>query len=287
MNIRPQASVNRSVSASLPGSVIVALALSFGLAASGANADQPPPSFAADACGYTRGATGCTANDTNDMSVTLDPAFAGTDPTSCTAGDDVTIHLKATVGTTASGRYNLGLLFSKDGKSPIANPATTGATSCAAFTLPSPPFPELDAVPNSCGDQSSVSAHSFTTGPVTVKCVAGPGGKLGIPYVGLWNNQTAACSGVTDLVAGTSSKCTYNVQTVDITVVTPECDKAGGVKCLPVTRSLTLKKAWVNGKIDDSISVTTTGLANWPSPRNPDSSPMCIGLRTAARTRPG
>lgn len=25
----------------------------------------------------------------------------------------------------------------------------------------------------------------------------------------------------------------------------------------------------------------------WPSPRNPDSSPMCIGLRTAARTRPG
>ena len=195
MNNRLLASVNRFLSASL--------AILLGALASGVNAAQPSPPFAADACGYTRGATGCTANDTNDMSVTLDPAFAGTDPTSCTAGDDVTIHLKATVGTTASARYNLGILFSKDGKSPVDNPGTTGSASCAAFTLPSPPFPELDDVPNSCGDQSSVSAHSFTTGAVTVKCVAGPGGKLGIPYVGLWNNQTAACSGVTDLVAGT------------------------------------------------------------------------------------
>ena len=242
MNIRPEASVNRFLSASPIKSALAALAIVSGLAGPGAYAAQPDPPFAADDCGYTRGATGCTANDTNDMSVVLDPAFAGTDPTSCNAGDDVTIHLKATVGTTATSRYNLGILFAKDGKSPIDNPATTGAASCAVFTLPSPPFPELDTVPNSCGDQSSVSAHSFTTGPVTVKCVAGPGGKLSIPYVGLWNNQTAACSGVTDLVAGTSSKCTYNVQTVEVTVVTQECDKAGGLaKCLPVTRGLTLK----------------------------------------------
>ena len=255
MNDRPRANVNRLLSASL---VVVLGAF----VSAGADAAQPTPPFPADACGYTRGATGCTANDTNDMSVVLDPAFAGTDPTSCNAGDDVTIHLIATVGTTATARYNLGILFAKDGKSPIDNPATTGATSCSAFTLPSPPFPELDTVPNSCGDQSSAAAHSFTTGAITVKCVAGPGGKLSIPYVGLWNNQTAACGGVTDLVAGTSSKCTYNVQTVDVTVVTPECDKAGGLKCLPVTRSLTLKKVWVNAKVDDAISVTTTGLAS-------------------------
>ena len=222
MNDRPRANVNRLLSASL---VVVLGAF----VSAGADAAQPTPPFPADACGYTRGATGCTANDTNDMSVVLDPAFAGTDPTSCNAGDDVTIHLIATVGTTATARYNLGILFAKDGKSPIDNPATTGATSCSAFTLPSPPFPELDTVPNSCGDQSSAAAHSFTTGAITVKCVAGPGGKLSIPYVGLWNNQTAACGGVTDLVAGTSSKCTYNVQTVDVTVVTPECDKAGGL----------------------------------------------------------
>jgi hypothetical protein len=213
--------VNRFLSASPIKSALAALAIVSGLAVPGAYAAQPVPPFAADDCGYTRGATGCTANDTNDMSITLDPLFAGADPTSCNAGDNVTIHLKVTVGTTATERYNLGFLFSKDGKSPIDDPATTGATSCSAFTLPSPPFPELDTTPNSCGDQSSVSSNSFTTGAITVKCIAGAGGKLLIPYVGLWNNQTAACSGVTDLVAGTSSKCTYNQQTVNIDVVTP------------------------------------------------------------------
>ena len=213
MKNRPLANVNRLLSASL--------ALLLGAAVPGAHAAQPSPPFAADACGYVRGATGCTANDTNDMSITLDPLFAGSDPTSCNAGDNVTIHLKVTVGTTATERYNLGFLFSKDGKNPIVDPATTGASSCSAFTLPSPPFPELDTPPNSCGDQSSASSNSFTTGSITVKCVAGAGGKLLIPYVGLWNNQTAACSGVTDLVAGTSSKCTYNQQTVNVDVVTP------------------------------------------------------------------
>jgi hypothetical protein len=225
-----------------------ALALAAWALAGAASAAQPSPPFAADACGFLRGATGCTANDTNDISIVLDPAFAGSDPVSCNAGDDVTIHLKVTIGTTATERYNLGILFSKDGKNPMVDPATTGAQTCSAFTLPSPPFPELDTPANTCGDQSSASSNFFTTGSVTVKCVAGAGNKLSIPYVGLWNNQTAACSGVTDLVAGTSSKCTSNVQTVNVDVVTP--------------RKLTLKKTWVNAKVNDAITVTTTGLTN-------------------------
>ena len=135
MNIRPEASVNRFLSASPIKSALAALAIVSGLAGPGAYAAQPDPPFAADDCGYTRGATGCTANDTNDMSITLDPLFAGADPTSCNAGDNVTIHLKVTVGTTATERYNLGFLFSKDGKSPIDDPATTGATSCVSLPI--------------------------------------------------------------------------------------------------------------------------------------------------------
>jgi hypothetical protein len=197
------------------GFALAAMALSVAVGAA-----QPHAAVRGGRLRLRRGATGCTANDTNDISVVLDPFFAGTDPTSCNAGDNVTVHLKVTIGTTATERYNLGILFAKDGKNPQLDPATTGAQSCSAFTLPSPPFPELDTPANTCGDQSSVSSGTFTTGSVTVKCIAGPGNKLSIPYVGLWNNQTAACSGVTDLVAGTSSKCTSNVQTVEVNVVT-------------------------------------------------------------------
>ena len=260
MNTPPLGNARRSLVSSLLVPLRGALALAAATVALAAGAAQPSPPFAADACGFTRGATGCTANDTNDISVVLDPLFAGVDPTSCNAGDNVTLHLQVTIGTTATQRYNLGILFAKDGKNPIQDPATTGAQTCSAFTLPSPPFPELDTVPNTCGDQSSNAPGTFTTGAITVKCI-GVGGVLNIPYVGLWNNQTAACSGVTDLVAGTSAKCTSNSQTVPITVV-EGCDKAGGMKCEPVLRKLTLKKTWTNAIVGDAITVTTTGLTN-------------------------
>ena len=167
MNNRPQASVTRSLTASLLGPALVALAILSSVPARDAAA------FDVDACGYVRGATGCTANDTGIVSIAMDPAFVGVDPTSCTAGSDVTVHLSVTVGTTANERYNIGVLFSKDGKDPTVNPATTGAQSCWAFAMPIPPFLNLDNTPNACGDLTSVaSPKSFTTGAI-VRCDGG------------------------------------------------------------------------------------------------------------------
>ena len=216
MNNRPQASVIRFLSASL--------VLLLGAFVAGANAAPPePPTFAADACGYVRGATGCTANDTGIVNIVMDPAFSGSDPTSCTAGTDVTLHLLVTVGTTATERYNIGVLFAKDGKDPTKDPLTTGAQTCYAYAMPIPPFLNLDNPANVCGDlTSAASPKQFQTGAITVPCIAGAGGNLVIPGVAMWDNQPGSCSGVTDLMAGTSSKCKVAVaQTVPVTVVTP------------------------------------------------------------------
>lgn len=116
MNDRPLANVNRLLSASL--------ALLMGAFVPGANAAQPSPPFAADACGYVRGATGCTAEDIDIVSLTLDNLQ--TNPTSCNAGETITIYVNVGIQSNATNRYNVGLLFAKDGatsRSPWTAPA--------------------------------------------------------------------------------------------------------------------------------------------------------------------
>ena len=61
----------RSFSASPIKSALAALAIVSGLAVPGAYAAQPTPPFDVDACGYVRGATGCTANDTGALAMAL------------------------------------------------------------------------------------------------------------------------------------------------------------------------------------------------------------------------
>ena len=61
----------RSFSASPIKSALAALAIVSGLAVPGAYAAQPTPPFAVDACGVPRGATGCTAEDIDIVSLSL------------------------------------------------------------------------------------------------------------------------------------------------------------------------------------------------------------------------
>ena len=78
-----------------------ALAVLIGLSAYPA---QEARAFAADACGFVRGATGCTANDTGIVTVTLDPNYAN--PTSCTAGSTITVQLNVEVDEYSEGGQN-------------------------------------------------------------------------------------------------------------------------------------------------------------------------------------
>ncbi|MCC7113192.1 MAG: hypothetical protein IT520_02290, partial [Burkholderiales bacterium] len=198
-------------------------AVAFALGLTGAPVAQA--AFGPEDCGVPRGATGCTANDTGIVSFALDPAFSGTDPTTCTVGNNVSFHLLVSVQTTANVRYDLGVLLSKDGKDPTVA-APTGAGACYVYAMPTT-SPFVGATPagdgDACGDlQASAGAAQFNAGLVTMPCIAGPGGLLQIQGVAMWDqNANTTCNGPTDLQAGTGSKCKLTTSTVPITVVTP------------------------------------------------------------------
>jgi len=225
MNNRPQASVTRFPSESLIKPALAALAIFAGLSAPGAFADPPPsPPFAVDACGIPRGATGCTAEDIDIVSLSL--TAGQPNPASCNAGDTITVWIDVGIQANAENRYNIGLLFAKDGGDLTIAPdgAGPGADTCNALMVPKTPAPFANLDSNTCGDTQSKGTGSFSGGAITVKCVAGPGGNLLIPAMSMWDQSagtSTSCSAVTDLMPGTSSKCKISNLTVPITVVTP------------------------------------------------------------------
>ncbi len=162
---------------------------------------------------------GCTAQD-----VSITGLRVVGDLSSCTGGTNISMDLEVSVNFAAPNRYDVGVFISNDGKDPQIKASNGGASSCSVAVLPnSSPFLNLDPGPwsgttDTCGDgNSSIGAGTgngiFYMTSVTVPCqtTAGAGGKLYIPFVVSWDNQSSpsgdTCTSNANPVPNTKSKC--------------------------------------------------------------------------------
>jgi len=205
--------------------------------------------FGAAECAASRfGADlGCTANDVSITGITV---VGGT--TSCTGGQTITLDLDASVQFASPNRWDIGIFISNDGKSPQLLPVNGGAASCTVSILPTPsilassPFLDLDPGPHSgtadtCGDGNGSIRGGAGNGVLRMTGVQLPcqalasSGKLYIPFVVSWDNQSSpsggTCTSINDPVPNTKSKCnapTVAQGSVEV-IVLPAITKTDGI----------------------------------------------------------
>ena len=205
--------------------------------------------FGATQCAASRFGSdlNCTANDVNITGITV---VGG--PAACTGGQNITLDLDLTVQFNSPDRWDIGIFISNDGKSPQDLPANGGAASCSVAILPTPsilatsPFLDLDPGPwsgtrDTCGDGNASIRGGTGNGVlrmtgVSVPCQAlASSGKLYIPFVVSWDNQSSpsggTCTSINDPVPNTKSKCNAPLVaqgSVDV-VVLPSITKTDGI----------------------------------------------------------
>lgn len=179
----------------------------------------------------------CTAQDVSITGIAIVPGG----PTSCVGGESVTIDLDVTVNFATPNRWDVGVFLSNDGKDPQKLPANGGAASCTVSVLPTTsPFLNLDPGPwggvtDTCGDgNNSINGGTgsgvvrITGVPVSCQAVSLSGGKLFIPFLTSWDNQSspsgATCTSNADPVPNTKSKCNVPDGTVEADVLKSTVD---------------------------------------------------------------
>lgn len=217
----------------------------------------PPTSFPTNQCAGDRFASqnggkdlsgGCTANDVNITGLQV----VG-DTTACVGGTTLPLDFAVSLNFATDDRYDVGVFLSNDGKDPKVSSTNGGAQTCSVAVLPtSSPFLNLDEGPytasdgntyyDTCGDGNKTIGGGTGNGVlymtnVTVACqsVAGANGKLYVPFVVSWDNQSSdsggsICQSNANPVPNTSSKCnspTIVQGSVDV-VVLPSISNSDG-----------------------------------------------------------
>lgn len=156
-------------------------------------AAQPWP---ANMCSADRAGShlNCTANDVQIAAITVNSG-----PSSCLAGETVTLDLSVGVLLNAQNRHDIGLFLAKDGKSVIPPSSAGGSANCGVFGVPMSPPPWADLDGNACGDfdrgaAPAGTAVSVNIGTLTLACTAGPTGKLVIPSMVTWQENATPTS---------------------------------------------------------------------------------------------
>ena len=174
--------------------------------------------FPADQCAADRAGKdlGCTSNDVDIAEVVVNNGV-----TSCVAGTSVTLDLSLVLVLNASKRFDVGTFVALDGKSPIIRADEGGSASCAVLGLPTSPPPLADLDGNACGDVGDTTAFGETVvtrvdiGLVTVPCTPDATGRLVLPAVATWDNNSSAtsCQAPPEqwLQAGTKSTCNSGI----------------------------------------------------------------------------
>lgn len=178
----------------------------------------------------------CTAND-----VSITGMRVVGDTTACVGGTDISLDLEMTINFAMPDRWDIGVFVSNDGNSPQLRAASGGAATCSVSVLPTAsPFLNLDS--DGCGDGNGTigggtggGIHYMTNVSVPCQSLPGSGGKLYIPFVVSWDNQSSpsgdTCNSNEDPVPNTKSKCnapTILQGTIDV-VVLPNITKSDGL----------------------------------------------------------
>lgn len=231
------------------------------------NITVPAGTFGATECAASRFGSDlvCTAQDVSITGIAVAPGG----PTSCVGGQSVTITLDINVNFATPNRWDAGLFLSSDGKTPELLPASGGASSCTVAVLDTPTinpatsFLDLDPGPwggttDACGDgNSSISGGTgsgvqrVTGVPVACQAVDLSGGRLFIPFLTSWDNQSSpsgsTCTSNLNPVPNTKSKCNVPDGTVlaDVLkstvelVVLPDISKTDGIATVTAGDSTT------------------------------------------------
>lgn len=168
---------------------------------------------------------GCTAADVSITGIAVAPGG----PSSCVGGTTLPIDLDITVNFAVPDRWDIGIFITQDSKDPLLLSAGGGSAMCSVAVLPTPtqlpttPFLDLDPGPwggisDTCGDGNSTIGGGTGSGilrmtgvPVSCKAMSSSNGKLYVPFVVSWDNQSspsgATCTSNLDPVPNTTSKC--------------------------------------------------------------------------------
>jgi uncharacterized repeat protein (TIGR01451 family) len=241
-----------------------------------------PFSLAEAAAGGTFGATECAASrfgsdlvcTAGDVSITGIAIVPG-GPTSCIGGSSVTIDLDVTVNFATPTRWDAGIFLATDGKDPQKLPANGGATSCTVAVLPttSPflnddpgPWPGPGGIADTCGDGNNSINGGTGSGvvriigvPVSCQAVDLSGGRLFIPFLTSWDNQSSpsgsTCTSKLNPVPNTKSKC--NVP--DGTVLADVLKSTVALVILPtITKSDPITTITAGGSTTYTVVITNT-----------------------------
>ena len=225
----------------------------------------------------------CTANDVN-----LAAAVVGFDSTGaiCFPGEQFTIDLEADLTVRSQTRWDIGVWIAQDGKALDVSSAAGGSASCEVVPLPAtdhnsdnwttgdPPsissFDDSpDATPASqdlCGDTDGLANNdpisgveltfgadpAVFNGPVTLSCIAGPGGGVVLNSLVSWNqNDPGICDPTdTDTYDLATSKCSTATTELEVDIV----GRVTIVKSAPNGAGQDFGFAWTN----DSPPADTT-----------------------------
>jgi uncharacterized repeat protein (TIGR01451 family) len=195
-----------------------------GATSSSFNITTPAGTFGVNECAASRFGSDlvCTAADVSITGIAVVPGG----PTSCIGGETISVDLDVNVNFATPNRWDVGLFLANDGKSPELRPVSGGASSCTVAVLDTPTinpataFLDLDANggTDTCGDGNGSIGGGTGSGvqriygvPVACQAVDLSGGRLFIPFLTSWDNQSSptgsTCTSNRNPVPNTKSKC--------------------------------------------------------------------------------
>ncbi|MDO8767532.1 MAG: Ig-like domain-containing protein [Burkholderiaceae bacterium] len=208
-------------------------------------------------CAGDRNTANCTAGEfTVGVTITNQPGS----PTSCVAGDYVTLIGSVSLTGTNADRYDVGFFTGENGNDPKI--AGTGQ-KCSVVTFPTSPLPWFTSSANACGEYKASGVDNPVINNIKVLCAGDATGHLKVPYTLVYSTDASGtCTGPTDVTNSAPSKCNAGTAVVDTATfvkgsvtVTKKTVPAGDTQSFPFTASGT--NPVMSG--DDSFNLAHSG----------------------------
>jgi uncharacterized repeat protein (TIGR01451 family) len=152
----------------------------------------------------------CTAGE-----FTVGASFSADNGTSpfCMAGQNFDFKVVVSLTGSNTDRQDVGIFVGQSGNDPKL---ATAGNNCSVASFPKTPSPWKDNDGDGCGDYLGGGSSNTTVDEIKVVCQGGSTGALQIPYVvTYWQNNGNVCTGATDVVPGSKSKCNSGIALVD------------------------------------------------------------------------
>lgn len=161
--------------------------------------------------GYRFGsALNCTAGE-----FTVGASFSADNgtPPFCMAGQSFEFKVNLSLSGSNTDRQDIGFFVGQEGNDPGA---VTAGNICSVATFPNGPAPWENNDLDSCGDYNGGGVSTDLIDQIKVVCTGGATGALQVPYtLTYWQNNGNVCTGYTDVVGGSKSKCNSGTALVD------------------------------------------------------------------------